>query len=276
MNINYSSAPLPFQGQKSRFIKSFKNYLEQFTKENIFIDLFGGSGLLSHTAKQLHPNSKVVYNDFDNYSKRLKHISKTNLILKKLRKVLKDYPKDKRITGASKEKVIEILAAANTGFVDWITLSSSLMFSMNYGKCLEDFQKSSLYNCMRQSDYDTTGYLESVEIVRMDYKELYNLYKDIPNVVFIVDPPYLSTDSSSYNSNGYWKLKDYLEVLSVITNQNYFYFTSDKSQIVELCQWISTVSEVANPFADATRVDISTSVNYSSKYTDIMYYYKKD
>ncbi|MCT4613575.1 MAG: hypothetical protein N4A49_01720 [Marinifilaceae bacterium] len=273
---NYSKAPLPFQGQKRRFVQIFKKYLEQFSEEKIFVDLFGGSGLLSHTAKQVHPNSKVIWNDFDNYSKRLANIQRTNKILHELRKVLKDYPKDKRIIGETREKVIEILSHVNKGFVDWITLSSSLMFSMNYGKTLEDFQKSTLYNCIRQSDYNAAGYLIGVEVVRKDYKEIYNIYKDYPNVVFIVDPPYLSTDSSSYNSDGYWKLKDYLEVLNVITNQNYFYFTSDKSQIVELCGWISSVSSVANPFVNAKRINVSTAVNYSSKYTDIMYYYKKD
>jgi 16S rRNA G966 N2-methylase RsmD len=273
---NYSKAPLPFQGQKRRFIQIFKKYLERFSEEKIFVDLFGGSGLLSHTAKQVQPNNRVIWNDYDNYSKRLASIERTNKILDELRKALKDYPKDKRIVGETREKVIEILSHVNKGFVDWITLSSSLMFSMNYGKTIDDFQKSTLYNCIRQSDYDAAEYLKGVEVVSMDYKELYNTYKDNANVVFIVDPPYLSTDSSSYNSDGYWKLKDYLEVLNVITNQNYFYFTSDKSQIVELCEWISSVSSVANPFADAKRINVSTTVNYSSKYTDIMYYCNKD
>lgn len=272
---NYTQAPLPFQGQKRRFVKLFKQYLKAFENDAVFVDLFGGSGLLSHTAKQAHPNARVVYNDFDNYRERLAAVDITNGILEQLREVLKDYPQDKRIVGPHKEQVLEVLRQANQeGYVDWITVSSSLMFSMNYGSCLKDFESSSLYNSVRQSNYIVDGYLEGVEIVSLDYKQLFERFKSIPNVVFFVDPPYLSTDSSTYNSNGYWKLKDYLDVLHVVHGQNYFYFTSNKSQIVELCEWISTVSDQANPFAKAERVAIDTRANHNAKYTDIMYYYK--
>jgi len=275
MKRNYTQAPLPFQGQKRRFIKLFKQYLNEFENDTVFVDLFGGSGLLSHTAKQVHPKAKVIYNDFDNYRERLAAVDITNAILSMLREVLKDCPADKRIVGAPKERVLEILRQADKeGYVDWITLSSSLMFSMNYGTCLQDFESSSLYNSVRQSNYVTDGYLDGVEVVSLDYKQLFNLCKDMSKVVFFVDPPYLSTDSSTYNSDGYWKLKDYLDVLQVVHGQDYFYFTSNKSQIVELCEWISTVSAQANPFANAERVAVNTSTNHNAKYVDIMYYYK--
>ncbi len=146
---------------------------------------------------------------------------------------------------------------------------------MNYATSLEGFVKDTLYNSVRQSDYDATGYLEGVEIVKMDYRKLFEMYKNTPSVVFLVDPPYLSTDTATYGSNGYWKLRDYLDVLQVIRNQNYFYFTSNKSQIVELCEWISSVSSTANPFEGATKTSVSTTTSYSGKYTDIMYHYKK-
>lgn len=277
MKRNYTQAPLPFQGQKRRFVKLFKQYLNEFSSDTVFVDLFGGSGLLSHTAKQIHPKAKVVYNDFDNYRKRLSVVSHTNAVLECLREVLKDYPADKRIIGETKEQVLTILRQANQEeFVDWITLPSSLLFSMNYGSCLKDFESSSLYNCVRQSNYVVDGYLEGVEVVSLDYKQLFELFRNESKVVFFVDPPYLSTDSSTYNSDGYWKLKDYLDVLQVVHGQDYFYFTSNKSQIVELCEWISTVSAQANPFANAERVAINTSTNHNAKYTDIMYYYKSN
>ncbi len=173
-------------------------------------------------------------------------------------------------------EVIDVLKQADSqGYVDYITLSSSLKFSMNYGTCLKDFTNDAMYNKVRLSDYTATGYLEGVEIVKMDYKALFEQYKELENVVFLVDPPYLSTDSSTYTSDGYWKLQDYLDVLFVLVNQNYFYFTSDKSQIVELCDWISSVSTTANPFAKAVKTEVSTSTTHNAKYTDIMYHYKK-
>ena len=49
----YTQAPLPFQGQKRRFLKPFKTALESFPADAVYVDLFGGSGLLSHTVKQM-------------------------------------------------------------------------------------------------------------------------------------------------------------------------------------------------------------------------------
>lgn len=267
----FTSAPLPFMGQKRKFLKQFIPALQQYPSEAIYVDLFGGSGLLSHTVKSIYPNAKVIYNDFDNYRERLQNIQLTNTLISDLREILKDYPKDKRITGACRENVLNrIKIDDNKGYVDYITLSSSILFSMKYVLNYEMLEKETLYNCVRQSNYTCDGYLTGVDVVCMDYKDLYNKYKDCQNVVFLVDPPYLSTDVSTYKS--YWKLRDYLDVLNVLDNSNYFYFTSNKSQIVELCEWIETRATIANPFKDAKVEMMNTSVNYNSSYTDIMLY----
>ena len=63
----YKSAPLPFQGQKRRYVGEFCRVLGQIRDARIFVDLFGGSGLLSHIAKRERPDAMVVYNDFDGY-----------------------------------------------------------------------------------------------------------------------------------------------------------------------------------------------------------------
>ena len=64
---NYTTAPLPFQGQKRRFKNEFKAALNEFSNNATYVDLFGGSGFLSHTVKQHYPDAKVIYNDYDNY-----------------------------------------------------------------------------------------------------------------------------------------------------------------------------------------------------------------
>ena len=61
MKYNYVQAPLPFQGQKRRFLKPFKQALNEFPSDAVYVDLFGGSGLLSHTVKEYYPNAKVIY-----------------------------------------------------------------------------------------------------------------------------------------------------------------------------------------------------------------------
>ena len=60
---NYTTSPLPFQGQKRKFVKHFKEALAHFPTNATYIDLFGGSGLLSHTVKTTHPNARVIWND---------------------------------------------------------------------------------------------------------------------------------------------------------------------------------------------------------------------
>ena len=58
MRKQYLSAPLPFQGQKRMFAKEYINVLQQFPDGTTFVDLFGGSGLLSHIAKCQKPHSR--------------------------------------------------------------------------------------------------------------------------------------------------------------------------------------------------------------------------
>ncbi|GAB6122284.1 hypothetical protein JCM30204_34330 [Dysgonomonas termitidis] len=243
MDKIYKTAPLPFQGQKRMFAGYFAQTIKDIDEKqkiSIIVDLFGGSGLLSHTAKHILPGCRVIYNDYDNYTERLRNIGKTNRLLSDIRTILANIPRDKvRIDEAFKNKVIErIVLDDREGFTDYITLSASLLFSSKYALSLEGFRKEHLYNRVKASDYDCDPdeYLKGLEIVHCDYKELYNRYKDIPGVLFIVDPPYLSTDTGTYHSDKYWKLRDYLDVLNVLSGTDYIFFTSDKSSLVELCE----------------------------------------
>ena len=270
---NFKQAPLPFQGQKRRFLKAFNQALNSFSKDATYVDLFGGSGLLAHTVKKKYPNARVIWNDYDNFKQRLNAIPETNLLLDSLRNLLADYPRDKRITGIMREVVVKLIASHEKkyGYCDYITLSASLLFGGNYSTDLKDFSSKTFYNRIRLSNYNAEGFLKDVERIQVDYKKAYNDFKG-DNTVFLVDPPYLMTDVSSYNSGAYWKLKDYLDVLNVLDESEYFYFTSNKSQIVELCEWIETRTLTGNPFEGSTMTTTGNKINYNSSYTDIMLY----
>ena len=267
----FTTAPLPFMGQKRKFLKQFKLALINYSQTATYVDLFGGSGLLSHTVKAIYPDATVIYNDFDNYRERLDNIDKTNRLIGDIRAILGDFPKDKRIGVELREKVLKrVLKDDMAGYVDYITLSSSILFSMKYVQSFEALAKETLYNCVRQSDYDATGYLHGLTVVSKCYKELFAEYKHLENVVFMVDPPYLSTEAGTYKS--FWKLKDYLDVLQVLDGTKYFYFTSNKSSIIELCEWIETKTPMSNPFIGSTTATMNATMNYNSSYTDIMLY----
>lgn len=232
----FTQAPLPFMGQKRRFLNQVKGVLESCPDNAIYVDLFGGSGLLSHTVKQYYPNATVVYNDYDDYRLRLDNVNNTNKLIADIRLILATSQKDKRIAPKERNLILErVLKEENeTDYVDYITLSSNVLFSMKYVKSLAELEKETLYNCVRSSPYVVANYLDNLIIESADYKELFSKYKNNENVVFLVDPPYLSTEVGTYKN--YWKLKDYLDVLDVLEGTNYLYFTSNKSNIIELCE----------------------------------------
>ena len=273
----YLSAPLPFMGQKRMFAKEFIRVLEQFSDKTVFVDLFGGSGLLSHITKHQRPDATVVYNDYDGYCERLQAIPRTNALLSDLRTIAKDVPRHKPIKGEARERIFEriICEEQEYGYVDFITISSSLMFSMKYQLSVDGMRKETLYNNIRKADYpDCEDYLSGLTITSCDYKELYEQYKDIPDVVFLVDPPYLSTEVGTYKM--YWRLSDYLDVLTVLQDKPFVYFTSNKSSIIELCEWFGNNDTIGNPFKDCRKVEFNAHMNYAAKYTDIMLYKKQD
>ena len=268
----YTTAPLPFMGQKRRFIKLFKSALDEFPDAKVFVDLFGGSGLLSHITKQVRPNAFVVYNDYDDYHVRLINVEHTNRIIDSFREMVTGCPEDKKLPPETKQAIVSYLhnQEAKHGYIDYITVSSSLLFSMNYAEDLQSLQKQTFYNCVKKNPYNASGYLEGLHIVKHDYKELFHKYKDFPGVVFLVDPPYLSTEKGTYQN--YWRLADYLDVLNVLKENSYFYFTSNKSSILELCEWLETNLSAINPFHNSTKKEMHVKVNYASSYTDIMLY----
>lgn len=273
MRKMYLSAPLPFMGQKRMFAREYIKVLEGFKDARVFVDLFGGSGLLSHITKCKRPDATVVYNDFDGYRERLANIPRTNLLLADLRGIAKDVPRLKPIKGAARERILERLEREERewGYVDYITLSSSLMFSMKYKTNLEGMRKETLYNTIRMTDYPLCAdYLDGLAVVSCDYRELYERYKEVPGVVFLADPPYLSTEVGTYKM--YWRLADYLDVLNVLRDKPFVYFTSDKSQIVELCEWLGKNRTLGNPFEGCGKSEFNAHMNYNAGYTDMMLY----
>ncbi|MDR1671715.1 MAG: DNA adenine methylase [Alistipes sp.] len=271
----FKSAPLPFQGQKRNFVKEFQTALTELNPTGeitTIVDLFGGSGLLSHTAKRYMPQCRVVFNDFDDFHLRLEHVSTTNAILAELRAILADCPRHERITGERRQRIEAVLKRADAaGFVDWVTLSGSLLFSCKYQTSLDGFLKESFYNNVKQEDYHADDYLDGIEVVKCDYRELAGRFQGRRDVLFLVDPPYLSTDAASYKAGAYWKLKDYLDVLLTLLDGNYIYFTSSKSQIVELCDWFAAHFGINTPFSNAA-VKTYQVKGKVLNYTDMMFY----
>ena len=267
----YSASPLPFMGQKYRFVREFKEALKHFNNADTFVDLFGGSGLLSHVAKHERPDARLIYNDYDDFHVRVENVERTNALLADLRSIVANSPHAKMLDKSPRDEILaRIKEEDKSGFVDYITLSSSLLFSMRYATSFDELSAGKLYNNVRKVAYNNAGYLDGLEIVRHDYKVLHEQYKTPKDVVFIVDPPYLSTEVGVYKC--FWKLADYLDVLKVLYDISFILFTSEKSSLIELMNWISDNFHVENPLRGATRKERFNSANYNATYKDIMLY----
>lgn len=267
----YSSAPLPFMGQKRRFVRELKEVLKRFDDVDVIVDLFGGSGLLAHVAKRECPEKRVVYNDYDGFCDRLANVPVTNEILRRLRPVIATVPPNKRVPQEQHDKILSIIAGYEKKgcYVDYLTLSASILFSGKWVKTYQELAKQTMYNVIKQSDYNVDGYLDGLEVVHADYREVFAAFPDKEKTLFLIDPPYLSTEVGSYEC--YWKLGDYLDVLKLLVETRYIYFTSNKSQIVELCWWLNdNAALIRNPFDGAETHKRYNNLNYNSGFTDIM------
>lgn len=270
MSRIYKSAPLPFMGQKRYFVRAFSEMLGMVEgKVDTVVDLFGGSGLLSHTAKAVLPGCRVVYNDYDGYTQRLANIAKTNEILMLIKERLNGVQPNARLSDEQRADVLAIVERyAVTGYVDIMTIGRSVLFSGKWVKTLDELRKHTMYNRVKPGGYDCSGYLDGLEVVHMDYRELFELHKDNIRALFVLDPPYLTTEVGQYEN--YWRLTDYLDVLKLTNGTKYIYFTSDNSQIMELCDWLISEYGEAAPLYGAIRQVRTNTLNYQAKFNDMM------
>lgn len=96
------------------------------------------------------------------------------------------------------------------------------------------------YNSCVKNNYDpeyVLNFHNDLLITHLSYDLLINKFKNKKNVIFIADPPYLSTDNDAYTS--YWGLHEFLDVFTNLRGTNYIFFTSDKSHLIELDEWLN-------------------------------------
>lgn len=271
----YNAAPLPFQGQKRNSVEKFREVIsEKFDDSYTFVDLFGGSGLLSVNLKKMFPAARVVYNDFDNFKERCENIKETNQLLKEIVSITSTHENNQILNKKTKNKILAILEQREVekAYTDYVTISSNLLYSGYYETDLAGLKKAPFYSKNKKSYYNTEyvkNFHNDLEVRRQDYKELIDEFQG-EKVVFIADPPYLSTDIKTYDGGKYWGLKDYLDINSKLADKNFVFFTSNKSAIIELDEWLkeNTEFELFKKNAVFHRNDIT--INKHSSYEDIM------
>ena len=273
----FKQAPLPFIGQKRMFLKHVEIVLNKHIDGEgegwTIVDVFGGSGLLSHTAKRLKPKATVIYNDFDGYAERLKHIDDIN----RLRQIIFNYlhgiiPKNGRL---SKEIKAEIINKINDfkGYKDLNCLASWLLFSGQQVGSIEALFAKDFWHCVRQSDYPTAeGYLDGIEVISESFHKLIPRYQNQEKVLLLLDPPYLCTRQESYKQATYFDLIDFLRLIN-LTKPPYIFFSSTKSEFIRYLDYMQeSKTDNWESFEGYERIVVKASASKDGIYEDNMIY----
>lgn len=270
----YSKAPLPFIGQKRNFINAFRQCLTANISGDgtgwTVVDVFGGSGLLAHNAKRLLPRATVIYNDWDGYADRLANINDTERLRQILLKQLQSIPRQKALTADQKQAVIDILDDFD-GYIDVQSLATWLLFSGKQVRTLEELYQNTFYNTVRVSSFEPpTGYLDGLTITCESYTKLMARYKDKPNTLFLLDPPYLYTGQGAYKQEKYFAMVDFLYLMS-LTRPPYIFFSSTKSELLDYLDYLKRLDgDDWQRLGGFERVTIQSQVNHENKYEDNM------
>lgn len=273
---HYSKAPLPFIGQKRNFLGHFKAVLNSHIPGDgagwTIVDAFGGSGLLSHTAKTTKPSARVIYNDFDGYAGRLAAIPDTNRLRRKLAVILADTPRQSRLEPDTKAAVVDAIRRFD-GHVDLDAITAWLLFSGKQVATLDELCSHTMYNTLRLSDYPVaTGYLDRLEITQQSYRDLLPQHLDRPNTLLVLDPPYVCTKQGAYRLSGYFGMVEFLRLMSM-ARPPFVFFSSTRS---ELLSYLDLVVSERLPgwerFAGYQTVSVMAQLNKDVAYEDNLVY----
>lgn len=239
----YTKPPLPFMGNKRNMLKHIKQVLEtmradgEIDGESIFIDVFGGSGLVAHNIKQWYPRNQVLWNDYDNYQKRLDHIAQTESLREWLYEKVRGVEYQNALPKDIKQEILAHIHTLETQgeYIDYTTLSSYLLFSGNYARDFTELSKANFYKCISVTKLSAQGYLDGVERVSLDFIDLLDSYKSYKNKCLILDPPYLQTQVGNYKDH--FSLGQFFRLIERV-QRPYLFFGSDRSNIIEAFEYL--------------------------------------
>ena len=271
--------PLPFRGNKSVIRKDLIKLLNNEALNDdsiIYVDLFGGSLYISYLIHQMKPNNEIITNDYDNYIERLMNIDKTNELLNKINEITKNsnIKHNEKIDDENTLAIKQLIQQAS--YIDINTISSNLLYSGSGVNTKDELLNNTYFNRIRSKQYNINKeminkYIEGLEIVRCDWYELYNKYKDNDKVLFIADPPYFNTNCSGYKTFNF-TIQDTLKTLDILKHNRFIYFTSSKSLLIEIITYLKDKYNIE--FKDYNIISIKRNiVNKTCKNNDdvIMY-----
>lgn len=238
--------PLPFLGNKRSALRhlydEFKNI--ELDEDLIIVDAFGGSGLLSNFFKQLFPKNRVIYNDFDGYTERLKKYEATenfyyNLVdkLNKIKKLEIINRYKQKLTEEQVKILVEEIEKADEEKIDKKTIISKFKIrGIVTDRELRD--TDSYYYTTKSFTPYKKECLKGVEVVRKDGIDLINEYKD-KKALFLLDPPYTHTTTVTYKDE--LSLYDFILLYEDLlkNNSKFILFYAENSSMYDIVKYFN-------------------------------------
>lgn len=272
----HKQAPLPFVGQKRRFVTTFADLLDSNIPDDgagyTIVDAFGGSGLLAHVAKRTKPAAHVIYNDYDGYTARLTHIDDTNRLRHIIEGLTKHLPRNQSIPPADREPIRQAIRDFD-GYRDLDCLASWLLFSGKQASGLDWLLRVDLYNVLRQSDYPPAGdYLQGLEITRESYATLLPRHIDNPRCLLVLDPPYVCTMQGAYRKAGYFGMVEFMRLMRLV-RPPFIFFSSTRSELPAYLTFIMETQTAGwERIAGYQTITAQVTLNKNSAYEDNLVY----
>lgn len=238
--------PLPFLGNKRSALKHLYNEFKniELDEDVIIVDAFGGSGLLSNFFKQLFPKNRVIYNDYDGYTERLKKHEATENFYYNLVEKLNEIKKLEVINGyrpkLTKEQakiLVEEIEEADEEKIDKETIISKFMMMGQVTKKNLKVNNSFYYKTKKFTPYKK-DYLKGVEVVKKDGIDLINEYKN-KKALFLLDPPYTHTTTVTYKDE--LSLYDFILLYEDLlkNNSKFILFYAKNSSMYDIVKYFN-------------------------------------
>ena len=274
---HYTQAPLPFIGQKRRFLTDFKTILNQCIADDgdgwTIVDVFGGSGLLAHTAKCSKPQAHIIYNDFDGYAICLQNIKYTNHLRKIIFDLTQHVSRNHKLPENVKNQVQAALKSFD-GFVDIHSVASWLLFSGQQPTDLNDLLNNhNYYNGVRIGNYPLAGnYLDGLEITSKSYADLLPEFLSQDKVLFLFDPPYVCTAQGTYRNDVYFGMVEFLKMMRLV-RPPFIFFSSTRSEFLDYLDLVIGYKlDGWERFAGYRKISVQVHLNKDAKYEDNLVY----
>lgn len=179
----------------------------------------------------------MLWNDYDNYQKRLDHIAQTESLRAWIYEKVCDIGYQNALPKHIKQEILAHIHALETQgeYIDYTTLSPYLLFSGNYARDFTELSKRTFYKCISATRLTAQGYLHGVERVSLDFIDLLDSYKSYKNKCLILDPPYLQTQVGNYKDH--FSLGQFFNLIERV-QRPYLFFGSDRSDIIEAFEYL--------------------------------------